>query len=1197
MIDSGATAMFISKRFVERNHVLKCPLEDPIGLNNIDGTANRAGGITHFVRLTLTVGDITKETEFLVTDLGPEDLILGLPWLKETNPQVDWEKGEMKLPSGSEEEPSPPLQKVDTTRAQRRAWIKAGIITHATDQVYCLASFTYSTKLAADANEAKLKKTFEQMVPQEYHSHAKVFSEQESHRLPKAQPWDHTIDLKPDAPETLKSKVYPMPLNEQAALDEFIEENLQKGYIVPSKSPMASPVFFIKKKDGKLRLIQDYRKLNDITIKNRYPLPLASDIINRLKDAKIFTKFDVRWGYHNVRIKEGDEWKAAFVTNRGLFEPKVMFFGLTNSPATFQALMNSIFADLIAEGKVAVYLDDILIWSNDLAEHRKIVHEVLKRLEEHDLYLRPEKCEFEKSEIEYLGMLIREGQVLMDPVKTKAVTTWPTPQNLKDVRGFIGFANFYRRFIKDFSKICRPLHDLTKKDTPFVWGQKQQEAFDALKTAFTSDPILAVWDAERPTRIEVDASGHATGGVILQKSEAGLWHPLAFRSQTMTEPERNYEIYDREMLAIIEALKDWRHFLEGLPEPFEIWTDHANLKFWKEAQHLNRRQARWSLLLADFNFVLIHKPGTSMTQADPLTRLSANQISDSDDNKEQIVLKPEHFRTIAATAFATINPLEKKIRECLDREEEVAKALLTLKKDGPRKLQNGILEWESQDNLIYYKGKLYIPNNKDLRREIIKSCHDTVTTGHPGKHGTIELVSRSYWWPRLASDVEVYVQGCDACQRFKAAHHPNAVLQPQEVPEGPWKHMGIDLVGPLPLCKGYDMVAVYVDHYTDQCHIIPTTQKVNSEGVADMHYERIFPLHGFPEKVFSDRGPQFASRFIRALYARLGIETGFTTAYHPQGNGKTERKNQEVSQFLRIFSNQRQDDWVDHLPAAEFTLNSRIHSGAAHSPFELLYGFTPDFTIPAGKRSNIPALEKRLDNLMEARKDAEAALRISKARMKEQHEKGKRPAHVFEVGDYVWLDSKDLRIRQPTTKLGPKRLGPYKVLECVGELAYRLELPKSLKIHNVLSVSRLSPWFDDGTHKPPPPEPVQVDGEEEYEVDKILDSRFYRNQLQYLVSWKGYGAGENTWEPLWCFDSGKAKKAIQTFHKKHPAAPRHIAAATFVDLYPHFRAPVTSADPSVIPDQFPKSHDLAWEDGKYTGEASSSRGRSILGRG
>jgi hypothetical protein len=265
-------------------------------------------------------------------------------------------------------------------------------------------------------------------------------------------------------------KVYSMPINEQMTLDQFIQENLEKSYIVPSKSLMALPVFFVKKKTGDLRLIQDYRKLNSITVKNRYLLPLALDIINKLWDAKIFTKFDVCWGYHNIQIKEGNEWKAAFITNQGLFELHVMFFGLTNSPATFQALINAIFADLIAEGKVAVYLDDILIWSTTLDKHQKIVHKVLCHLEEYDLYLQPEKCKFEQSHIDYLGLVISPSKVSMDPVKVQAVKDWTPPTKLKEVRSFIGFANFYQHFIKDFSKICWPLHDLIKKDVPFVWG-------------------------------------------------------------------------------------------------------------------------------------------------------------------------------------------------------------------------------------------------------------------------------------------------------------------------------------------------------------------------------------------------------------------------------------------------------------------------------------------------------------------------------------------------------------------------------------------------------------------------------------------------------------------------------------------------------------------------------------------------------
>lgn len=286
-----------------------------------------------------------------------------------------------------------------------------------------------------------------------------------------------------------------------------------------------------------------------------------------------------------------------------------MFFGMTNSPATFQWMMNTIFADLITSGKVAVYLDDILIYSSDLEEHRLITREVLRRLEANDLYLRPEKCEFEKTEVEYLGLIISEGQIRMDPSKVKAVQEWKEPKNLRDVRAFIGFANFYRRFIQDFAKIARPLHDLTKKDVPWRWTFVERRAFQTLKKAFIEEPVLAQWDPHLPTRIETDASQHTTSGVISQLGADGLWHPIAFRSESMIEAERNYEIYDREMLAVIRALEDWRHFLEGLPKPFEIWTDHENLKWWTSARNLSCRQARWALWLSRFDFIIDHKPG------------------------------------------------------------------------------------------------------------------------------------------------------------------------------------------------------------------------------------------------------------------------------------------------------------------------------------------------------------------------------------------------------------------------------------------------------------------------------------------------------------------------------------------------------------------------------------------------------------
>jgi hypothetical protein len=439
------------------------------------------------------------------------------------------------------------LTRIAANCMERRQLLSEKVLDTSQDEIFCLASFTYSQQIAEKANCTKGIRTFEEMVPEHYRDFAKVFSEEESHRLPQHQPWDHTIDLEPNAVTHWKVKSYPMSPAEQVELEEldkWLEDNLAKGYLRPSKSPMASLVFFIKKKDSKLRLVQDYRWLNKITIKNRYPLPLAADIINRLTGAQYFTKFDVHWGYHNIHIKEGDEWKAAIITNRMEVEPTVMGFGMTNSPATFQALMNSVFADLIATGVVAVYMDDILIYTPTIVEHRKIVRKVLQRLQDHNLYLEPEKCKFEKQEIEYLGMIIHPGEVCMDPGKVSAVRDWPMPTMLCNVRAFIGFLNFYRRFIKDFSSIARPLHDLTKKDVPWQWHAEQQHVFDTLKEKFCQEPILKVYNPNLKTRVEVDASGFATGGISSQKYPDGLWHPIAYHSSSMSKEECNYEIYN-----------------------------------------------------------------------------------------------------------------------------------------------------------------------------------------------------------------------------------------------------------------------------------------------------------------------------------------------------------------------------------------------------------------------------------------------------------------------------------------------------------------------------------------------------------------------------------------------------------------------------------------------------------------------------
>jgi hypothetical protein len=325
----------------------------------------------------------------------------------------------------------------------------------------------------AFANNSK-PKDFQDIVPMSLHAYADVFSKTAFDSLPERRKWDHAIELERE-PSPGFRKVYPMTLTEQTEMDAFLEEALATGCIRQSKSPLGALVFFIKKKDGKLRFVQDYRALNAITRKNRYLLPLIDDLIHRLKSARYFTKLDVRWGYNNVHIREGDEWKAAFRTNRRLFEPLVMYFGLTNSLATFQTLMNEIFQDLITEGVVSIYLNNILIFTESLEEHRRITRLVLDCMREHKLYLQPEKCEFEKTKIEYLGVIIiSHNKVEMDPVKITGVVDWPTPSNKKEVQSFVGFVNFYRHFIPEFSHHVHALFDLTMKDVRFIWGLPQQ---------------------------------------------------------------------------------------------------------------------------------------------------------------------------------------------------------------------------------------------------------------------------------------------------------------------------------------------------------------------------------------------------------------------------------------------------------------------------------------------------------------------------------------------------------------------------------------------------------------------------------------------------------------------------------------------------------------------------------------------------
>ncbi|HWN07996.1 MAG TPA: reverse transcriptase domain-containing protein [Pyrinomonadaceae bacterium] len=1196
MVDSGATGDFIDRDFVAKSKLTTRKLSKPIPVYNVDGTPNEAGSISEVVDVVMTYNGHSERIMLAVTRLGKQSMILGFTWLNKHNPEIDFRAKTVKMtrclprccsgcqlerkeertrrkehsrrinacrtgpfpafvedvedepetepppcPEPDSEEPDEPLEEGD------RIWA-TGLFPQAE---FIQATTTISQRLAEGFRQNSQPAEHSEHVPPYLRDFASVFSKDSFDELPEPKPWDHAVELISDA-SPKGCKVYPLSVSEQKELDAFLKENVDSGRIRPSKSPMASPVFFVKKKDGKLRLVQDYRALNAMTIKNKYPLPLIPELIAKLRGAKYFTKLDVRWGFNNVRIKEGDEWKAAFRTNRGLFKPLVMFFGLTNSPATFQTMMDDIFEELISEGVVVVYLDDILIFTESLEEHRKVTRRVLELLERHKLYLRPDKCEFEKTTIEYLGVIISHNSVAMDPVKIAGVADWPAPTNKKEVQSFLGFTNFYRRFIKDFSEHARPLFDLTRNDSDFRWGETERAAFDKLKQSVTSAPVLVSPDSTKPFRIEADSSDFATGAVLSQVSaEDDKWHPVAFLSKSLNSVERNYEIHDKEMLAIVRALQEWRHFVEGAEHQCEIWTDHKNLEYFMTAKQLNRRQARWSLYLSRFDFTLHHKPGKSMGKPDALSRRADHGTSEN-DNSNLVLLPPELFAIRAMEATQFFGPEQSIIRDVrqgskkLD-EEPVAKAVQELRKSSTRSLRSS--EWSEREGLLYYRGKIYVPNTSDLRRRILSLCHDSKIAGHPGRFKTLELVSRNYWWPNMSRYVGTYTSHCDLCLRTKTRRRlPVGELQPLPIPEERWNTISVDFIVELPESEGYDAVMVAVDSVGKRAHFTETVTTITAVGAANLYLRNVWKLHGLPRRVVSDRGPQFVAAFMTELYRLLGIEAATSTAYHPQTDGQTERVNQELEQYLRLFVGERQDNWSALLPLAEFAYNNHVHTSTQQTPFLLDTGRHPRMGFePEQPPSRFETVNEFTNRMKDTLEEAKSALVKAKDDMTRYYNRRRSPTPNFNPGDMVYLDSDDIHTTRPSKKLSHRRIGPYPVQKRVGKNAYRLSLPPSMKrlhpVFNVVKLSLASPDPIVGRHPDPPPPPELVEGEEEYVVETVLDSRMFRRKLQYLVKWEGYRVEENTWE--YSDNLDHAPEKVAEFHTKNPAAPRRIRALTF----------------------------------------------------
>ena len=633
LLDSGATGLFADRKFMEKHGFKMQKLDRPVNVKNVDGMKNSRGMIIHEIEVNIFFKGHVERVRMDVCNLGRTEVILGMPWLAAHNPEINWKTGEVKITR------CPPLcgKKVEIARGRgkriQRNKLKR---TDKRDK----DDWEWSMKDKFNDEEVLDMEKVEKMVPRWFHRWLKTFGKIASKRMPVQKPWDHAINLKEDfVPK--KGRAYLLSRNEKEKVREFVEEQLRKGYIHLLKLPQTSPVFFIGKKNGKKRMVQDYRYLNKGTIKDNYPLPLISDLIDTMGTKKVFTKMDLRWGYNNVRIKEEDEWKIVFTTHLGVYEPVVMYFGLTNSPATFQAMMNDTLRNLIDKRDIAMFIDDVIVGTETEEGHDEIVEEVLKWMEDHDLYLKPEKCVWKVKEVGFLGLVIGKDGIKMEEEKVKEVLDWLRPKYVKDIQKFLGLANYYRRFVKNFAIIAKPLHWLVKKNEKWNWGEKQENAFQALKKVFMTKPILVALDLDKEMRVEADASEYAIGGVLSMRCEDNKWRPIGFISKSFNKTERNYEIHDWEMLAIVRSLEEWRHLLEGAQNKFKIWSDHKNLEYFIGSQKLNQRQARWALYLSRFDFTLKHMLGSSMGRVDSLSQRLDWQVEVEKDNKDRVLIKKE----------------------------------------------------------------------------------------------------------------------------------------------------------------------------------------------------------------------------------------------------------------------------------------------------------------------------------------------------------------------------------------------------------------------------------------------------------------------------------------------------------------------------------------------------------------------------
>lgn len=1089
LIDSGSTNNFVSADFVAANK-FKLENSSPYAVTMADGTSSQCSGFLS--KTPLKIGPYRAKLRLGAIPLQGYDIVLGKSWLTEVNPTIDFQSNVMTFMHKNEKIQIGPAHHAGSGEGEKLNLLSATQMRRLSKkgtEIFALHMQPVDDLQILQSSgdrAAPLLKEFADVFPSD---------------LPGATPAravDHKIDLEVGAKAVYRAP-YRLTFQEEVEVKERIKELMAAGHIQPSKSPWAAPVLFAKKKDGSLRFCVDYRALNKATVKNRYPLPNADSLMEKLGGATVFSKIDLRSGYYQIKVAEEDIYKTAFSTNYGHYEFTVMPFGLCNAPATFMQLMNDVFRDFL-NIFVVVYLDDILIFSKNEAEHEEHLRTVLQCLRDNKLYAKMSKCEFFQTELEFLGFIISPGGMSAEAGKVQAITSWPAPANVHDLQSFLGLANYYRRFVNGFSNIAIPLTNLLKKDRHYIWGAEQQQAFDKLKTAMSTSPVLHIADPTKPFVMACDASKYAVGGVLMQDFGNGL-QPVGYESKKLNGAALNYSARDLEFFGMKHCVLKWRHLLDNnMTAPVKILTDHESLVYLNKTAKLVGRDLRWVQEMS-LNFNVVYHKGKNNVVADALSRRPDHRLS---------------AITRSETAPAPAPSPSPKQLDMITAGYAADKECLAA--------QAGDKKYQMIHDLIYYKHahglRLYIPDHADLRELLIREHHDIGIAGHLGRNKTLESLQRHFYWPCMKKLVNEYIQTCVPCQRNKASNlQPAGLLQPLPIPARKWESVSMDFVVQLPLTANkHDAIFTVVDRLTKMVHFIPTTTTATAADTAALFYNEIVCVHGLPRDIVSDRDSKFTSEFWRELWCALGTKLNMSTAFHPQSDGQTERVHRVLEHMLRSYCFSDDTTWDTHLRAAEFAYNNSQQESTGYSPFYMNYGHhphTPSSLLRAA-HTDSESVNSFVQRLHADEAKAKSALAAAQARQKHYADQHRRDL-TFEIGDMVMLSAKNTNTLDGagSSKIKPKWTGPYKVLQRIGAVAYKLEMPNTRE-HNVYHVSLLKP-FHDGSEKFPvrasealPPPNFYVRKEAFWSIDRIVGKRTRAGAVEYNVRWVGYP--KPTWQ-------------------------------------------------------------------------------------